>query len=428
MHQIMTNSPLAKAWPLILTAVSATVAYSGTAYSQPVLVPSQALSIPKKGKLEQLRDRLGVWLTTVDSQVLYDAKEQSRALGFLQSNGFSRAAVPLYTGGYVTWQRDKGHGGIQVPLDPQLSPANSTKGLLNSLEKYDIKRIGWFEFGLMAPVSAAWLQGREQLLLLDRDGSSLWQESPKINRVWLNPLQPEVQNLITDMVVDACTTLPLDAIQFDDHLGYPAQFGYDSTTLNAWRQTEDGKKQPNPDPLQPEWISWRSKQVTALLQKIRKLMNQACPGVSLSISPNPQKFSYQNYLADWHDWARRGLVDEVVVQIYRNNLVSLGLELTQIQLDAVNSLVPVRIGLLAGLRNQPKNVEQLQKEMKLVQSVGFEGVDLFFYESARTHFHDGEIPPPVLPTPVLPTPALPTPVQPTPVQPAISQPIGEPKL
>jgi uncharacterized lipoprotein YddW (UPF0748 family) len=145
--------------------------------------------------------------------------------------------------------------------------------------------------------------------------------------------------------------------------------------------------------------------------------------VSLSISPNPQKFSYQNYLADWHDWARRGLVDEVVVQIYRNNLVSLGLELTQIQLDAVNSLVPVRIGLLAGLRNQPKSVEQLQKEMKLVQSVGFEGVDLFFYESARTHFHDGEIPPPVLPTPVPPTP-----VPPTPVQPAISQPIGEPKL
>jgi uncharacterized lipoprotein YddW (UPF0748 family) len=410
-------------WPFFFAAVSASATYSATAFSQPMHAPSSALAMPMTGKLEQPRDRLGVWLTTVDSQVLYDAKEQSRALEFLRSNGFSRAAVPLYTGGYLTWQLGSGHGGIQVPLDPQLSAANSSKRFLQSLGKNGIKRVGWFEFGLMAPVSAAWLQGREQLLLLDRDGSSLWQESPKLNRVWLNPLQPEVQNLITQMVVDACTTLPLDVIQFDDHLGYPAQFGYDSTTLNAWRQTEDGKKQPNPDPLQPEWISWRSKQVTALLQKIRKLMNQACPGVSLSISPNPQKFSYQNYLADWHDWARRGLVDEVVVQIYRNNLISLGLELTQIQLDAVNSLVPVRIGLLAGLRNQPKSVEQLQKEIKLVQSVGFEGVDLFFYESARTHFHDGEI----LPT-VLPTPVLTTPVHPTPVQPAISQPIGEPKL
>ena len=199
------------------------------------------------------------------------------------------------------------------------------------------------------------------------------------------------------MVVNACATLPLNVIQFDDHLGYPSQFGYDSTTLNAWRQTEDGKKRPNPDPLQPEWKSWRSKPVTALLQKIRKLMNQACPGVALSVSPNPQNFSYHSYLADRHDWVRHGLVDEVVVQIYRNNLVSLGLELTQIQLDAVNPLVPVRIGLLAGLRNQPKSVEQLQQEMKLVQSAGFEAVDLFFYESARTHFQDGgNHPPPLL--------------------------------
>ena len=404
----MTNSLLAKIWPFIFAAVSATATYSATAFSQPRLVPSPALAIPTKGKLEQPRDRLGVWLTTVDSQVLYDAKEQSRALGFLQSNDFSRAAVPLYTGGYVTWQLGKGHGGIQVPLDPQLSPANSTKELLKSLGKYGLKRVGWFEFGLMAPVSAAWLQGREQLLLLDRNGSSLWQESPNVNRVWLNPLQPEVQNLITNMVVNACTTLPLDVIQFDDHLGYPSQFGYDSTTLNAWRQTEDGKKQPNPDPLQPEWKSWRSKQVTALLQKIRKLMNQSCPGVAISVSPNPQNFSYHSYLADWHDWARRGLVDEVVVQIYRNNLISLGLELTQIKLDAVNALVPVRIGLLAGLRNQPKSVELLQQEMKLVQSAGFEAVDLFFYESARNHFHDGEIS--------------------LPVQTPVSQSISEPKL
>jgi uncharacterized lipoprotein YddW (UPF0748 family) len=386
----MTNLPLAKIWPFIFAAVSATATYSATVFSQLMLVPNSASAIPVTGKVEQPRDRLGVWLTTVDSQVLYDAKEQSKALVFLQSNGFSRAAVPLYTGGYVTWQLGAGHGGIQVPLDPQLSPTSSTKELLKSLGKYGVKRVGWFEFGLMAPVSAAWLQGREQLLLLDRNGSSLWQESPNVNRVWLNPLQPEVQNLITNMVVNACTTLPLDVIQFDDHLGYPSQFGYDSTTLNAWRQTEDGKKQPNPDPLQPEWKSWRSKQVTALLQKIRKLMNQSCPDVAISVSPNPQNFSYHSYLADWHDWVRRGLVDEVVVQIYRNNLVSLGLELTQIQLDAVNSLVPVRIGLLAGLRNQPKSVEQLQQEMKLVQSAGFEAVDLFFYESARTHFHDGE--------------------------------------
>lgn len=296
--------------------------------------------------------------------------------------------MPLYTGGYVTWSLLAAHNGLQIPLDPKLTTSLNSKGLLEAIGQAGIQRVGWFEFGLMAPASAPWLRGREHLLLLDRNGSSLWQESPGVNRVWLNPLQPEVQDMITQMVVDACTTLPLDVIQFDDHLGYPTQFGYDSTTLEAWRQTAEGKKQPTPDSLQPEWIAWRSSQVTALLQKIRQSMKHTCPKVTLSVAPNPQTFSCRSYLADWQDWVRRDLVDEVVVQIYRQNLISLGFELSQISLSAVQSYVPVRISLLAGLRNQPKSIDKLREEIELVQRQGFASVDLFFYESTRDHFRD----------------------------------------
>jgi uncharacterized lipoprotein YddW (UPF0748 family) len=373
---------------MLLNAASASLAYVVTATVSLALVPWSAMAMPIAAKPPRQTDRLGVWLTTVDSQVLYDAKEQARALEFLQTNGFTRAAVPLYTGGYVTWPLLAGHNGFQIPLDPKLIPSVSSKGLLNALGQAGIQRVGWFEFGLMAPASAPWLEGREHLLLVDRNGSSLWQESPSVNRVWLNPLQPAVQDMITQMVVDACTTLPLDVIQFDDHLGYPTQFGYDSTTLEAWRQTAEGKKQPTPDSLQPEWIAWRSSQVTALLQKIRQSMKQTCPRVTLSVAPNPQTFSYRSYLADWQDWVRRNLVDEVVVQIYRQNLISLGFELSQISLSAAQAYVPVRIGLLAGLRNQPKSINQLREEIELVQRQGFASVDLFFYESTRDHFRN----------------------------------------
>jgi uncharacterized lipoprotein YddW (UPF0748 family) len=80
-------------------------------------------------------------------------------------------------------------------------------------------------------------------------------------------------------------------------------------------------------------------------------MKQTCPRVILSVSPNLQTFSYRSYLADWHDLVRRDLVDEVVVQIYRHNLLTLGFELSQISLSAVHIYVSVRIGLLAVLRN-----------------------------------------------------------------------------
>jgi uncharacterized lipoprotein YddW (UPF0748 family) len=117
-------------------------------------------------------------------------------------------------------------------------------------------------------------------------------------------------------------------------------------------------------------------------------MNSACPAVRMSVSPNPQEFSYSNYLADWSSWVRRGLVDEVVVQIYRDNLAALGRELGHPSLAAAAQRVPVRIGLLAGLKSQPKDPAQLRRELELVQGRGYRGIDLFFYESARRHFRE----------------------------------------
>jgi uncharacterized lipoprotein YddW (UPF0748 family) len=347
-----------------------------------------------------------VWLTTVDSAVMHDPAEAQRALAFLRHNGFRRAALPLYTAGVVTWTPAPERNRLAIPTDPLLPPAATppdssiqagagpvhgagpTASLLAALGRAGLERVGWFEFGLMAPVGAPWLAGRDDLLLRDASGSSLWQESPGLNRVWLNPILPEVQQLLEDLVVDACTKLPLEAIQFDDHLGYPVRFGYDPATLAAWRATEAGRRNPSPAPGEPAWIAWRAEQVTALLERLRAAMNSACPAVRMSVSPNPQEFSYSNYLADWSSWVQRGLVDEVVVQIYRDNLAALGRELAHPSLAAAAQRVPVRIGLLAGLKSQPKDPAQLRRELELVQGRGYRGIDLFFYESARRHFSD----------------------------------------
>ena len=348
---------------------------------------------------------LGVWITTVDSAVMHDPAEAQRALAFLRHNGFRRAALPLYTAGVVTWSPAPARNRLArptAPLLPPTAPAASlartgvgpahgvgpTASLLAALGRAGLERVGWFEFGLMAPAGAPWLAGRDDLLLRDASGSSLWQESPGLNRVWLNPILPEVQQVLEDLVVDACTQLPLEAIQLDDHLGYPVRFGYDPATLAAWRTTDAGRRNPSPAPAEPAWIAWRSAQVTALLERLRAAMNTACPAVRISVSPNPQEFSYSHYLADWSSWVRRGLVDEVVVQIYRQNLAALGRELNHPSRVEAAQRVPVRIGLLAGLKSQPKDSAQLRRELELVQGRGYRGIDLFFYESARRHFSE----------------------------------------
>ena len=120
-------------------------------------------------------------------------------------------------------------------------------------------------------------------------------------------------------------------------------------------------------------------------------MASQCPRVKLSVAPNPQDFSKSSYLADWSHWIQLGLVDEVVVQIYRNNPERLAWELAQPSLQAARRVVPLRIGLLAGLKNQPKETAELLKEVALTKQQGLDGIDFFFYESARHHFPNQEL-------------------------------------
>lgn len=326
---------------------------------------------------------LGVWFTTVDSAVLFDPQQSRQALTFLNQHGFTRVALPLYTAGLLSWQPESGRNPLAVPSDPRLQPIGP---LLEALGGGGLERVGWFEFGLMAPAGAPWLEGRDELLLRDGEGGSRWLEAPGLERVWLNPLQPAVQQQLEDLVVDACRRLPLELIQFDDHLGYPVRFGYDPLTLATWRATAAGQANPTPAPQDPAWIAWRAAQVTALLERLRAAMARACPALRLSVSPNPLEFSTTRYLADWGEWVRRGLVDEVVVQIYRRDLASLERELAHPSLAEAQRRVPVRIGLLAGLKNQPMEAAHQLPLPSQQRRQGYDAVDLFFYESARLHF------------------------------------------
>ena len=326
---------------------------------------------------------LGVWFTTVDSQVLFDPEEAATALTFLEHNGFQRAAVPLYTGGYLYWPVAAEHNSLGVPLDPRLGDPQRLQTFLTALGQRGVQRVGWLEFGLMAPADAPWLQGHQDLLLQDSQGSTLWQESPGLQRVWLNPALPAVQNALVAWVVDACTRLPLELIQLDDHLGYPARFGYDPTTLALWKQTPQGAHHPHPKADDPAWIALRSELVTALLARIRTAMAQQCPQVKLSVAPNPQDFSKSSYLADWSQWIQQGLVDEVVVQVYRSDPARVAWELGQPSLQAAQRRIPLRLGLLAGLKNQPQDPAVLQQQLAIARAAGISGIDLFFYETAR---------------------------------------------
>ena len=143
--------------------------------------------------------------------------------------------------------------------------------------------------------------------------------------VWLNPFRPEVQQLLTDLALEVITLYDVDGVQFDDHFSLPIAFGYDAYTKALYLR-ETGRDVP-PNPQDQAWVRWRANKLTSFLRRLRTTLKARKPDLLLSLSPNYADFAYKLQIQDWRTWVKEGLVDEVVVQVYRPDVASFTAEL-----------------------------------------------------------------------------------------------------
>lgn len=240
--------------------------------------------------------------------------------------------------------------------------------------------IPWFEFGFMAPSDSALAQKHSQWLTKRLDGETIWLEGKTHKRVWLNPLHPEVQKFITDLIVEIVEKYDLDGIQFDDHFGYPSDFGYDDYTVNLYKQEHNGNLPPS-DNKDQDWIQWRADKITNYMETLFHTIKSIKKNVIISVSPNPQEFSREMYLLDWEKWERKGLIEELVLQVYRDNMESFEGELNQPEVQNARKHIPLAIGILSGLKGRAIDFDLIKNQVNLTRKKEFAGVSFFFYES-----------------------------------------------
>lgn len=197
---------------------------------------------------------------------------------------------------------------------------------------------------------------------------------------WLNPFHPEVQRFLVDLIVEVVQRYPVDGIQLDDHFGLPIEFGYDRYTIKLYQDSHSGAKPPS-NPRELEWMDWRAERLTQLMAKIANAVKVARPQAIVSLSPNLPDFAYQKYLQDWTRWVKLGLVDEVIVQVYRQDLAALKSELSNGRLLALRKLVPLSIGLYTGPFLAAKQIQPLRREVEAVRTAGYSGLSFFCWET-----------------------------------------------
>ncbi|MBW4642067.1 MAG: glycoside hydrolase family 10 protein [Goleter apudmare HA4340-LM2] len=341
-------------------------------------LPLNAQNTPLRSPAAELR---GVWLTNIDSDVLFERDRLKNSLQRLSELNFNTVYPAVWNWGYTLYPSKVAAKVIGRSLDPTpgLQGRDMLKEIVDEGHKKGLTVIPWFEFGFMAPADSLLAKNRPQWLTNRSDGSRIVKEGTH-NRVWLNPFRPEVQQFIQDLIVEIVRNYDIDGIQFDDHFGLPSELGYDAYTVALYKKEHRGKA-PSKNSKDPEWVRWRASKITDYMKRVFTAIKATKKNCIVSVAPNPQRFSYEYFLADWQRWERMGIVEDLVVQIYRDDLNVFIKELEYPEVKAAKSHIPVSIGILSGLKNRSIPMQQIQTQVQKARDRNFAGVSFFFYET-----------------------------------------------
>jgi uncharacterized lipoprotein YddW (UPF0748 family) len=320
----------------------------------------------------------GVWITTNDTNMLRDRRRVQTAMSQLRQLNFNTVYPVVYNSGYVMYPSPVAQRyNIQPFVYTGTEGQDMIADVISQAHQQGLFVIPWFEFGFMAPPTSELALNNPDWLTQKRDGGQT-SISAAGEVVWLNPFRPEVQQFIQDLVMEVVTRYDVDGIQFDDHMSLPAEFGYDPYTIALYRK--ETKKAPPNDPKDPAWIRWRADKITAFMLQLNKAIKAQKPYTVISISPNYYDFAYKLHLQDWLSWVRQNIVDEVVMQVYRDNLNSFLTKITRSEMVESQRRMPTAVGILTGFRNRPISIGQIQSQVQASRDRGL-GVAFFSFES-----------------------------------------------
>jgi uncharacterized lipoprotein YddW (UPF0748 family) len=332
--------------------------------------------------LAQGTELRGVWLTNVDSDVLFSRRKLEQAIGRLAGLHFNTIYPTVWNGGYTLYPSKIAEAwtGSAIEPVPELDGRDVLAEAIEMGHQQGLAVIPWYEFGLMAPDDSELVRRHPEWIMSRKDGSQVFVQGDRGQHrfVWLNPAHPEVQDLMTGLAVEVVENYDIDGIQFDDHFGTPIELGYDAYTVRLYQQEHNGQSPPD-NPRDAEWMRWRASKVTTMMVKIFSAIKTRKPGCLISLSPNPRAFSYQEYLQDWYPWVRLKFIDELVIQVYRTDMQRFISELESPDLLALRNRIPVSIGILTGLRILSVETQQIANQVALTRDRQYAGFSFFFY-------------------------------------------------
>ncbi len=372
--------PATAPWPVraVLCCVLVAMLLPACAPLQPPVPTSETVARP------EIR---AVWLTNVDSEVLFSRENIREGLDYLQARGFNVVFPVVWNKGFTLYPSDvmteyfgKAYRQDSLFVETGFDPLAA---VVEEGHRRGMLVIPWFEFGFASSYNANGghlLAKYPHWAARDRHGALL----KKNGFEWMNGLYPGVQDFMLALIDEVIRNYDVDGIQGDDRLpAMPSEGGYSDFSRTLYALEHDGREPPV-DPRDTAFVQWKSDKLSDFGGRLYRMVKAHDPSLIVSLSPSIYPWSQQEYLQDWPEWIKRGQVDWLHPQNYRYEIARYRSTLDE-TVDAFTAspghervLLAPGILIKAGQRyNGPAYVREA---LRYNRALGLDGEALFFYE------------------------------------------------
>ena len=335
-----------------------------------------------KVNTQPLDEMRAVWLTNVDSDVLLTDVKIAEAMDYLASINVNVVFPVVWNKGYPLFPSEVMDDYFGITIWPNVEGRDPLERVLIEAHRNGIEVIPWFEFGFATSYSqngghilAAypdWALKNNQGNLVVKNGFD-----------WMSGIHPEVQEFMTKLMLEVIDNYDVDGVQGDDRLpAMPVEGGYEEYTVNLYKSEHNGASPPT-NISDPDWKRWRADKLKDFFQNLRDSVKSRSEHLELSVSPSPYPWGYDNYLQDSKSWVQDGIPDNVIPQLYRQNLSSYITELNIAISHVPNDKDKLFAGVLAKAGGYVVSPSLLLGSIQANRDKDVMGESLFFYEALR---------------------------------------------
>lgn len=346
-------------------------------------------TISKKSELEeQLSQPLrGVWLTNIDSDILFDSQKTKEALVSIKKAGFNTVYPVVWNDGYTLHPSDImvqtfGEEFRQDTVFRSLE-LDPLQNVIDHAKPLGLVVIPWFEFGFSSSYQQDGghiLAAKPEWAARDKQGNIL----TKNGFEWMNAIHPEVQDFLLDLVTEVLVNYEVAGIQGDDRLpAMPSEGGYSSYTQELYK-LQTGLMVPD-DPKETKFLDWKADQLSLFAGRLFETVKSYNSDVIVSMAPSVYPWSKEQYLQDWPQWLADGSLDELIPQNYRWDIESYELTLEELVASykaakQPNASVRFATGIIIKAGDRFNDYSYVKEAIDINRKNGVQGEVYFFYE------------------------------------------------